>query len=166
MKLAFCQSLTECQFFFYFCLLRNCRNHPDTMSNNVKTCSIVSFGIVGGDRLKAYILDVQGKIRDQMLKWLSEDIKIHGIEVFEDYVRFIEQVVKSPPNICFIRLGKDSIPGLKTAEMIKQLSSEIRIVFVSEDKSYAIDAYEVGAYGYLLSPFTREKLDKYVMEIT
>ncbi len=116
--------------------------------------------------MKVYILDVQGKIREQMLKWLSEDKEIEGVGVFEDYVRFIEQVGKAPPDFCFIRLGKDGIPGLKIAGMVQQISSDVRIVFVSDDRDYAVDAYEVGAYGYLLSPINREKFEKYIREVT
>lgn len=110
--------------------------------------------------MRAYILDVQGKIREQLLKWLSENKKIDEINVFEDYAQFIEQVGKSPPDFCFIRLGKDGIPGLKAAGMVQHLSPDIRIVFISEDRKYAVGAYEVGAYGYLTCPLSKEKLDK------
>lgn len=114
-------------------------------------------------RLRVYILDVQGKIREQILTWLSENKTIDRVEVFEDYARFIEQVGKSSPDFCFIRLGKDGIPGLKAAGMAQRISTDIRIIFVSEDKRYAVDAYEVGAYGYLSSPLTKEKVDKYLV---
>jgi len=116
--------------------------------------------MTGGVRLRAYILDVQGKIREQMLKWLSENKKIDGTEAFEDYAGLIGRVRKYPPDFCFIRLGKDGIPGLKAAGTVQRVSPDIRVIFVSEDKSYAVDAYEVGAYGYLIPPFTKEKLDK------
>lgn len=110
--------------------------------------------------MRAYILDVQGRIREQMLKWLSENKKIDGIEVFEDYAQFVEQIREFPPEFCFIRLGKDGIPGLKVAGMVQQISSDIRIVFVSDDRNYAVDAYEVGAHGYLICPLKKEKLNK------
>lgn len=110
--------------------------------------------------MKVYILDEQSKIREQMLKWLSENKKVEGVEAFENYVQFVEQVREFPPEFCFIRLGKDGIPGLKAAGIIRQISSDIRIVFVSEDRNYAVDAYEVGAHGYLICPLKKEKLNK------
>lgn len=61
--------------------------------------------------MKVYILDRRGKSREQMLEWLSEDKRLTGIEVFEDYIN--------------------------------------RIIFISDDRDYALDAYEVGAYGYM-----------------
>ena len=80
--------------------------------------------------------------------------------MFEDYVRFVEQVGYSLPDFCIIRLGWDGIPGLKTAGLVRQICPDIRIIFVSDDRDYALDAYEVGAYGYLLCPVEQDKLEK------
>lgn len=95
-----------------------------------------------------------------MLKWLSEDKRLTGVDVYEDYIKFIEQVGSSPPDFCIIRLGCDGIPGLKTADMVRQTNADIRIIFLADDRDYALDAYEMGAYGYLLSPVKRDKLEK------
>lgn len=112
--------------------------------------------------MKIYILDVQGKGLEQMLQWLSENKKVKAVEVFADYIKFIDQVGKSLPDFCVIRLGSDEIPGLKAADMVQQISTDIRIVFVSDDRGYAVDAYEVGAYGYLLCPIDRKKFENYL----
>ncbi len=112
--------------------------------------------------MRAYILDTQDKIRDQLLGTLSEMNKADEITAFEDYVRFIEQVRRSPPDYCFIRLGTDAIQGLRAAETVHSIGADIRIVFISKDRRYAVDAYEVGAYGYLSPPFTKQKLKNYL----
>ncbi len=108
--------------------------------------------------MKVYILDERGKNRDQLQYWLAEDIKTGTVETFEDYVRFIEKVGQSPPDFCFIRVGKSKIPGLITSEMVRQVSADIRVVFISNDRDYAVDAYEVGAYGYLVYPLQRDSV--------
>lgn len=95
-----------------------------------------------------------------MLKWLSEDKSIEEVETFEDNIKFIAQVGKSPPNFCIIRLGRDGIPGLKTADMVRQISPDIKIVFISDDRDYAMDAYEIGVYGYLQCPVAKDKFEK------
>jgi DNA-binding NarL/FixJ family response regulator len=112
--------------------------------------------------LRVYILDRPGKSRGQMLEWLSEDKRLTGIEAFDDYIQFIEQVGNSPPDYCIIRLGADGIPGLKTAEMVRQISADIRIIFISDDRDYALDAFEAGANGHLLCPVDRDQLKKYL----
>lgn len=112
--------------------------------------------------MRVYILDLPCKSREQIVSWLSEDNKVSEVEVFEDYMRFIEESENSPPDLCIIRLGSDGIPGLKAAEMLGQIGAGIRIVFISGKKDYALDAYEAGAYGYLLCPVNRDNLQKYL----
>ena len=114
--------------------------------------------------MKAYALDGPGKIRDQLLRLLSENEYIDEIMAFDDDSRFMEQVGKSPPDFCFIRLGKDGIPGLTAAGKVHSIRRNIQVVFVSEDGRLAVDAYEVGACGYLTCPLNKEKLAKFLMK--
>lgn len=113
--------------------------------------------------MRVYILDRRCKTREQILEWLSDDKMLTGVESFEDYIKFIEQIGNSPPDFCIIRLGWDGIPGLKTADMVRQISPDIRVVFISDDRDYALDAFEVRADGYLLCPVKRDKLEKCLM---
>lgn len=111
--------------------------------------------------MKVYILDAKNKNNEKILRWLYEDKRVKAIEVFEDYSKFIKMVGKSTPDLCIVRLGRDEIPGLKVAGMVKKISPETRTVFVSDSRDYAVDAYEIGAYGYLLSPVSRDKFNKF-----
>lgn len=107
-----------------------------------------------------YILDSNSKCRDQMLHWLEEDASVERTEVFEDYNRLIEQAELFIPDLCIIRLGAFGIPGFLAARLLQQKCTDIRIVFVSDDRDYVIEAYEVGAGGYLLCPLNRDKFNK------
>lgn len=113
----------------------------------------------GGDGVDVYILDDYRQEREQIVKWLREHTKIR-VEVFEDHQHLLERIKNSPSHLSIIRLGNNGIPGLKTAEMIKKENPETKIVFLAEDRDYALDAYEVGADGYLLEPLEKEKLEQ------
>ena len=114
------------------------------------------------NKLQVYILDVQSPSREQVLRWLVENPKVNGVKVFDDYQRFLDYVKKSPPGLCFIRLGHVAIPGMKTARIVKTFYPDIRIIFVSDDRDYALEAYELGVHGYLLSPIDKIKLKLYI----
>lgn len=109
--------------------------------------------------MKVFILDVLSKSLEQMLLWLSEEKTVRGVQVFDNHLEFIEEVRKLPPDVCFIRLGRDSIPGFKVADMVRQINLDTRIVFVADDREYAVDAYEIGVYGYLLCPMSRKSFN-------
>lgn len=114
--------------------------------------------------MKVYILEIPGRSREQIWRWLSEDKEVNEIVIFEDYIRFIEQVGELPPDFCFIRVGHDGIPGLKSADMVRQISPDSSIVFIADDSDYAVDAHEVGVDGYLLCPLKRDKLEKCLLK--
>lgn len=92
-----------------------------------------------------------------MLEWLWTEKRFTEVEAFEDYTRLVEQAGNSPPDFCIIRLGRDEIPGLKIAETVKQISPDVRIIFISDERNFALAAYELGAHGYLLCPLVKDK---------
>lgn len=109
-----------------------------------------------------YILDMPGETRNQMVKWLSEEPRITEIKVFDNYIRLIKWVSKYPPDYCLIRLGSEAIPGFKAAVMIKNINADINFIFIADDRYYALDAFEIGAYGYILCPVAKEKLINFI----
>ena len=106
------------------------------------------------------VLDNKSESLKRMLECLSDNKRISEVEVFEDYDLFIVKVIKSNPALCIIRLGCEEIPGLKAARMVKMVNSNIRVVFISESRDYALDAFEIGANGYLLGAADKKTLDK------
>ena len=115
--------------------------------------------------MKVHILDSYGSGLNKILDWLSENVKVSELSLYKNPDTFLEKVEKERPEIVLIRLGNNNIPGLKIGKMVNMMDENIRIVFVSNEKDYAIDAYEVGAYGYLLCPVEKAKLDKCLSNI-
>lgn len=118
----------------------------------------------GVDSLKVYILEKPGRCLDQMLSCLTEDKGVSGIYVFEDYIQLIDQIGIYMPEFCIIRVGLAGFSGLRVAEMVKQCSPASKIIIVSESRDYALEAYEIGVYGYLLCPLEKNKFDKIMFE--
>ena len=110
--------------------------------------------------MNVYVLDKKSESLKRMLECLSDNKKISEVEVFDDYDLFISKVIKSNPALCIIRLGCEEIPGLKAARMVKLVNCDIRVVFISESRDYALDAFEIGANGYLLGAADKTTLNK------
>ena len=49
---------------------------------------------------------------------------------------------------------------METARKLRQLQCKVPIIFLTASPDYAIESYEVQASGYLLKPFSEEKLMK------
>ena len=109
--------------------------------------------------MKVYILDNGGSGLDKIVTWLSKDTGIKEISVISRADEFLKKVKSEYPELVFIRLGNDEIQRLETGRVVKEVKSDIRIVFISEENDHALDAYEVGANGYLLCPIEKKKFD-------
>jgi len=81
--------------------------------------------------VKVYILEKPGKCLDQLLDWLTENGKISEVQTFEDDIEFIDKISICDPGMCIIRAGWNELHGLRVAEMVKQISPEIKIVILS-----------------------------------
>ncbi len=113
-----------------------------------------------------YVLDRPGKERDQILQWVTEVCGGEDPQPFLEFAQFQGQVLVAPPQLCLIRLGRDDVPGLQAAALVRQQNPDARIVFVADNSDYAIAAYELGADGYLLSPVKRDKLHRLLVHAT
>lgn len=110
--------------------------------------------------LRVHILDTGDEGLDKILSWLSENKAVKEVLVLKKPLDFLEKVEKEKPELVFIWIGTTDISGLNIGRRIKAMNSQMRLVFISVDKDYAIDAYDIGAYGYLLYPLEKKKFDK------
>jgi len=60
-----------------------------------------------------------------------------------------------------IHLGNEN--GLEIARIMREKEKKVPIVFVSSSAKYAVESYDVDAYGYLIKPFQPEKV-RHIMD--
>lgn len=110
--------------------------------------------------MKVFILDAPGFELEQTISYLSGYRALSGVWAFSDYRELIRLAKEQDPEFCLIGLGRASVPGFKTARLLQQVSPEIKIIFISDERKSAVEAFEIGARGYLLRPIKKEKLDE------
>lgn len=60
--------------------------------------------------------------------------------------------------LLFLDIYMKKLNGMETARKLRELQCSVPIVFLTASPDYAIESYEVQASGYLLKPFSEEKL--------
>ncbi|WP_027398953.1 response regulator [Anaerovorax odorimutans] len=109
-----------------------------------------------------YILDRRCKDREQIAKWLREDKRINSVSLFDDYYTLFQKITIESPNLCLIRAGDPVIPCFEAAKLIEKNNPNCKTIFLSDSKEYAVEAFEISLYGYLLLPGDKSKLYKIV----
>ncbi|WP_379139110.1 hypothetical protein [Paenibacillus sp. sgz500958] len=63
-----------------------------------------------------------------------------------------------PPEIAFIRIGKAELNAYQLVGEIREHNLSSKIIFISNNGEYAVQAFEYEADGFLLVPFNGEQI--------
>jgi DNA-binding LytR/AlgR family response regulator len=106
---------------------------------------VITIRIVDDDPVAAQQL--VGHIR----RYQAERQETFAVDVLMDGAQLVEQY-RSDVDILFLDVDMPGMDGFTAAQQIRQLDSDVVIVFVTALGHYAIRGYEVGALSYLVKP--------------
>ena len=66
------------------------------------------------------------------------------------------------PDILFLDIQMPGMDGMETAKMLRQDNENMILIFVTAAEEYVFQAFDVGAFHYLVKPFSDEKLKEVV----
>ncbi len=112
--------------------------------------------------MRILLLDNGVSGTEKLLEWFSECGDIEMASVIKTRELFLEKVATERPDAVFIHTGREGFPGFKTGEALRASGSRVPIVFLSDEKKSALDAFETGADGFLLCPVEKGKVKKCV----
>ena len=99
-----------------------------------------------------------------MVQILEEKIKkLLPDAVIEKYLSGNELIASgSKPDILFLDIQMPGMDGMETAKMLRQDNENMILIFVTAAEEYVFQAFDVGAFHYLVKPFSDEKLKEVV----
>ena len=68
----------------------------------------------------------------------------------------------SKPDILFLDIQMPGMDGMETAKVLRQDNENMILIFVTAAEEYVFQAFDVGAFHYLVKPFSDEKLKEVV----
>ncbi|MFF2752472.1 response regulator [Psychrobacillus sp. NPDC058041] len=115
--------------------------------------------------LKAILVDdeiLSIELLEAMLK------EIGGIEIIGKFANPLEGLGSFEalqPDILFLDIEMKELNGIKVAEKIEEMTSQVDVVFVTAYDEYALEAFNVHAVDYILKPIEKRRLEKTVRRI-
>ena len=99
-----------------------------------------------------------------MVQILEEKIKkLLPDAVIDKYLSGDELIASgSKPDILFLDIQMPGMDGMETAKVLRQDNENMILIFVTAAEEYVFQAFDVGAFHYLVKPFSDEKFKEVV----
>jgi DNA-binding LytR/AlgR family response regulator len=110
--------------------------------------------------MKIAVCDDEEKIRNIIMSELKSsfpDDEIISFGIGEDVLRSVEQD-SYMPNIILLDIMMPGVSGMDVARKLRDISDDVVIIFITGEKQYVFDAFDVRAFHFLVKPFSNEKL--------
>lgn len=92
--------------------------------------------------------------------------EIRTLKTFQSGEEALHYAEQNPIDAAFLDMEMPGIHGLGLAKRLKEIDSDIRVIFVTAYSQYALDAWGVDATGYLLKPYTAADIRKELAKCT
>jgi DNA-binding LytR/AlgR family response regulator len=112
--------------------------------------------------IKTFIIDDEAPARRE-LRYLLE--QAGGVEVVGEAANGTEAlkgIRSTRPRLVFVDVEMPGLSGLELAQFLSELPEKPLIVFATAFEQFAVQAFEVEAFDYLLKPFSPDRVSKTV----
>lgn len=113
-------------------------------------------------KLSTIIIDDEQDARSLLKGYLANYPYIQLISEVNNGIDAVTEINERKPDLVFLDM---QMPGLNGLQVLEKLVHSPRIVFNTAFDSYAISAFEKGAFDYLLKPYTKERIDKTMLRL-
>ena len=105
--------------------------------------------------MRTIIVDDERLAREELKGLLAEYKEIEIIGEYKNTIEAREAIEKESPDLVFMDI---QMPGETGLQLLETISNPPRTVFVTAYDEYAIKAFELNAYDYLMKPIDPERL--------
>ena len=113
--------------------------------------------------MRAIIIDDERLARQELRNLLAVHKDIEIIAECNNAQSAKEKIAELNPDVIFLDM---QMPGKTGLELIEEVSALPDVVFVTAHDEYAIKAFEVNAFDYLLKPVSPERLAETIKKLT
>jgi len=108
--------------------------------------------------LKALIVEDEYLAREELAYLVETYSNIKIVAAFEDGLDAFKYLQSNKVDIAFLDIQIPSIDGMLLARNIHQFAQKPHIVFTTAYKEFAVDAFELEAFDYILKPLNEQRV--------
>lgn len=108
--------------------------------------------------MNCIIVDDEIPAIQELCYFIKNFSSIKILNEFDDSIKALEYIQNNPIDVIFLDINMPKLDGLTLSRVINTLKQKPLLVFISAHKEYAIEAFEVAAFDYILKPYSEERI--------
>lgn len=117
--------------------------------------------------MRCILVDDEFPAREELKYFILKEPNIELLAEFGNAMDAFEylQAHFLEVDILFLDINMPELNGLNLAKIIRKLNPALKIIFVTAYREYAVDAFEIQAFDYLLKPYSEERIEKLMLRL-
>lgn len=115
--------------------------------------------------MKVVIIDDEIAMHLIMKKMLASFNDVVIVGSFQDTIEAFSFLRNNEVDLVFIDISMPWESGLDFAKRLREIGNQVKFVFVTSYKEYALSAFEVYAYDYIVKPLSQNRLKKTIERV-
>lgn len=120
-------------------------------------------------KIRAAVVDDEMPARYELTSILHEIENVDVAAEFSTGKGFLEFLKKDSVDVVFMDIEMPVMTGIQTVQAMEQMSDEIlsmpRVVFSTGFAQFAIQAFDLAVFDYILKPYTKERIRKTISRV-
>lgn len=108
--------------------------------------------------MNCIIIDDEYPSIEELSYFINSFSSIRILEKFDDSIKALEYVQKHSIDVVFLDINMPRLDGLAFSRVISSLPNRPVFVFISAYSEYALEAFEVSAFDYILKPYSESRI--------
>lgn len=104
------------------------------------------------------IADDEEPAREELIYLLESSEEVDKVTAAIGGMDAIKKVKELAPDVLFLDMDMPDLSGLQVAEIVGELNPQVKIVFSTAYDQYAVHAFKLRAFHYMLKPYDEEDI--------
>jgi two-component system response regulator LytT len=104
------------------------------------------------------IADDEAPAREELVYLLEQCEDVDKVTPASSGMDAIKKVKEQAPDVLFLDMDMPDLNGLQVAEIVGEINPQVKVVFSTAYDQYAIHAFKLRAFHYMLKPYDEEDL--------
>lgn len=114
--------------------------------------------------IKVLIADDEPHVCKELEFIIGRETELKIVKVCHNGSEALAQISKLQPEIVFLDIEMPGVNGIQLGYYLKSMKHQPYLIFVTAYGGFAVEAFKVGARGYILKPFSEEEVREQIRQ--